>query len=225
MLLYLQMLETPEEKSLFEQICLEYRGLMYHVAYEILHNDQDAEDAVHQAFVKIVENIKKIDDPVCPKTHGYVVTIVEHQAIDQYRKRQKYQTVELIEEIQGTNAHYEGDNDLTKCILQLPARYREMILLRYHYGYTVREIAISFDGTTANCRVSVSADRSTDQISAVIQLWNGSTRIARWTDSGTGYLLFSNSATVSKGKTYELTVDVKINGVSKPQVSIEGTCK
>lgn len=75
------------------------------------------------------------------------------------------------------------------------------------------------------CRVSVSADRSTDQISAVIQLWNGSTRIARWTDSGTGYLLFSNSATVSKGKTYELTVDVKINGVSKPQVSIEGTCK
>ena len=79
--------------------------------------------------------------------------------------------------------------------------------------------------TTANCRVSVSADRSTDQISAVIQLWNGSTRIARWTDSGTGYLLFSNSATVSKGKTYELTVDVKINGVSKPQVSIEGTCK
>ena len=49
MLLYLQMLETPEEKSLFEQIYLEYRGLMYHVAYEILHNDQDAEDAVHQA--------------------------------------------------------------------------------------------------------------------------------------------------------------------------------
>lgn len=59
MLLYLQMLETPEKKSLFEQIYLEYRGLMYHVAYEILHNDQDAEDAVHQAFVKIVENIKK----------------------------------------------------------------------------------------------------------------------------------------------------------------------
>lgn len=60
MLLYLQMLETPEEKSLFEQIYLEYRGLMYHVAYEILHNDQDAEDAVHQAFVKIVENIKQL---------------------------------------------------------------------------------------------------------------------------------------------------------------------
>lgn len=46
MLIYLQMLETPEEKSLFEQIYLEYCGLMFHVAYEILHNEQDAEDAV-----------------------------------------------------------------------------------------------------------------------------------------------------------------------------------
>ena len=117
MLIYLQMLESPEEKSILEQIYLEYRGLMYHVAYEILHNEQDAEDAVHHAFVKIAENIKKITDPVCPKTHSYVVTIVEHQAIDQYRRLQKHPSVELIEEIQGTNAHYEGDNDLTKCIL------------------------------------------------------------------------------------------------------------
>ena len=141
MLIYLQMLETPEEKSLFEQIYLECCGLMFHVAYEILHNEQDAEDAVHQAFVKIAENIKKIDAPVCPKTHSYVVTIVEHQAIDQYRRLQKHPSVELIEEIQGTNAHYEGDNDLTKCILKLPARYREMILLHHHQGYSVREIA------------------------------------------------------------------------------------
>ena len=60
MLIYLQMLESPEEKSILEQIYLEYRGLMYHVAYKILHNEQDAEDAVHHAFVKIAENIKKI---------------------------------------------------------------------------------------------------------------------------------------------------------------------
>lgn len=141
MIVYLSMLETPEEKSKFEQLYLEYKGLMFHVAYEILHNTQDAEDAVHQAFVRIAENIKRIDTPVCPKTHGYVVIIVEHIAIDQYRKRQKRQTVELVEEIQGVDACYEGDNDLTKCILKLPARYREIILLRYRHGYSVREIA------------------------------------------------------------------------------------
>ena len=52
MLIYLQMIDTPEERSKFEQIYLEYKGLMFHVAYDILHNEQDAEDAVHQGFCK-----------------------------------------------------------------------------------------------------------------------------------------------------------------------------
>ena len=141
MVVYLQMLETPEEKSKFEQIYLEYRGLMFHVAYEILQNEQDAEDAVHQALLKIAERINKIEDLKSPKTQSYVVTIVENKAIDQYRKQQKHQTAELIDDIQGMDMQYEGDNDLTKCILKLPARYREMLLLRYHHGYTVKEIA------------------------------------------------------------------------------------
>ena len=38
---YLQMLDTPEEKIRFEQIYLKYRGLMYHVAEDILHNRQE----------------------------------------------------------------------------------------------------------------------------------------------------------------------------------------
>ena len=82
MIIYMQMLETPEEKSKFEQLYLEYKGLMFHVAYEILHNEQDAEDAVHQAFVKIAENIKKIDDPnfVCrefPEWESYYENKIE----------------------------------------------------------------------------------------------------------------------------------------------------
>lgn len=141
MFTYLQMFETLEERSKFEQIYVEYRGLMFHIAYEILHNEQDAEDAVHEAFIKIAENIQKIDNPLCPKTHSYIVTIVENKAIDRYRKLQKHQTIQLIDEIQGMDVHYEGDNNLTKCILKLPARYREVILLHYHHGYSVREIA------------------------------------------------------------------------------------
>lgn len=52
---YLQMLDTPEEKIRFEQIYLKYRGLMYHVANGILHDRQDAEDAVHNAFLRIIK--------------------------------------------------------------------------------------------------------------------------------------------------------------------------
>lgn len=141
MLVYLQMIETPEERSKFEQLYLEYKNIMFYVAFNILHNEQDAEDAVHQAFVKIAENIKKIGEPRCPKTRSYIVIIVERKAIDLYRKRKNHPTAELNHELAGIDVPYEGDDAVSCCILKLPARYREMILLRYHHGYRVREIS------------------------------------------------------------------------------------
>ena len=89
MLVYLTMIESPEDQSKFEKIYLEYKGLMYYVAYKILNNAQDAEDAVHNAFIKIAENINNIDEAVCPKTQNYVVTIVENKAIDTYRSKKR----------------------------------------------------------------------------------------------------------------------------------------
>ena len=50
---YLQMLDTPEEKIRFEQIYTKYRSPMFRTADRILHNAQDAEDAVHNAFLQI----------------------------------------------------------------------------------------------------------------------------------------------------------------------------
>lgn len=84
--------------------------------------------------------------------------------------------------------------------------------------------AISFNGTTANCRVTVSGNHGTDQIEAVVILWNGSEVVEDWYPTGTGSLLFSGTTTVTKGKTYELTVDVTINGLEYDTVSIDGTC-
>ena len=141
MMIYLQMIDTPEGRSKFEQLYLEYRGLMFHVANKILHNEQDAEDMVHQAFLKVAEHIEKIGEPKCPKTQSYIVTIVENQAIDLYRRRQKRQVVALNDELPGVAAVYEGENALAACVLKLPARYREVILLRYFQGYSVKEVA------------------------------------------------------------------------------------
>ena len=141
MLIYLQMIDTPEDRSKFEQIYLMYRGLMFHVANEILHSDQDAEDTVHQAFVNVAKNMKKIGAPNSPKTKGYVVTIVENKAIDLYRRRRRHQMLQLNDDVYGLQATYEGENTLTACILKLPARYREAILLRYVQGYSVKEMA------------------------------------------------------------------------------------
>ena len=117
MIVYLQMIDTPEDRSKFEQIYLEYRGLMFHVANEILHNEQDAEDTVHQAFVNVAKNMEKIGVPNCPKTKGYVVTIVENKAIDLYRRRKRRQALELDDDACGIQVVYEGENTLTACTM------------------------------------------------------------------------------------------------------------
>ena len=141
MLIYLQMIETPEEKSKFEAIYLKHADYMYRVAFAILHNPQDAEDAVHYAFVKIAENIKNVDVPVCLKTRGYVVTIVRNRAIDIYRKKQAHPQAEYRDAIKGVQVEYDGDNQVAACIMKLNERQRNVLILKHHHGYDLHEIA------------------------------------------------------------------------------------
>lgn len=145
MLLYIQMLETPEEKSKFEQLYLGYRDLMFYVANGILHNRQDSEDVVHESFLKIIKIIDKIENSKCPKTRSLIVIITERTAIDLYRRHQKVTVIPLDEEqlclpssieIETT----EKKTDLALAMAKLPAKYRAVLLLRYDHGFSEVEI-------------------------------------------------------------------------------------
>ena len=141
LLVYLQMIETNEDRAKFEQIYTEYKGLMFHIAYQRLQHTQDAEDAVHHAFVKIAENIKKID-PVSPRTKQLVVTIVDNRVTDILRVRGRHPE-EPYEDamMQGGSDHPPCENLLAECILKLPDQQRQVIWLKYQQGYDLRTIA------------------------------------------------------------------------------------
>lgn len=147
MLIYLQMIDSPRKRSQFEQLYERYRGLMYRVAYKILHDEQDAEDAVHQAFLAIARNAGKIFaknfEVNCPETRSLVVIIVERKAIDLLRARRPQ--AELDEYVAGWEFSPPGDSPLVDAMTRLPARYREVLMLRFDSGYTAREIARLFD--------------------------------------------------------------------------------
>ena len=141
MLVYLQLIETEEDKSKFEAIYTEYRYLMQFLANRRLHNEQDAEDAVHQVFVKIAEKIKTIE-PVSPKTKRLIVLMIENTVTDMLRKRSKhpgeeYRDVDLL-----TPVPAYGDKELLdECIWKLSEQQRTVIWLKYFDGYSLREIA------------------------------------------------------------------------------------
>lgn len=143
MLIYLQMLETPEEKITFEQLYRKYRGLMYHIAYNILHNESDAEDAVHQAFVSIIQHFKKITDIESPQTKAFCVIIVERKALTILRSKAKIIDIYDIEQ-KGVEIPLPGDSGLADSMSRLPAKYREVLLLRFYFGYSPHEIANIF---------------------------------------------------------------------------------
>lgn len=152
MLIYLQMIETPEDRSKFEIIYEEYRNMLYARANYILRNDLDAEDATHQAFLKIAENIKKISDPKCPQTKSYIVIILEHCAIDIHRRKKKYPAIALIPESVAIPIDYTGSNELARCLSKLPPRERQILLLRHYHGFSLKEIAKMLDLTYSNIK-------------------------------------------------------------------------
>ncbi|RRH15882.1 RNA polymerase sigma factor, partial [Clostridioides difficile] len=78
-----------EERIKFEEIYIKYKKLMFYVANQILKDDVLAEDAVHSSFLKIIDNLDKVNDVNSPKTKGFVVIIVKRISINIYNRRKK----------------------------------------------------------------------------------------------------------------------------------------
>lgn len=141
MLVYLQMIENEDDRSKFIQIYRRYVGLMFHIASKYLINQCDREDAVQMAFEAIIRNIKKLSDVDCPQTHSYIVITIESKSIDVLRGIQAKAGVPFDDNTEGISIDLPGDNGLADALAQLPARYREILLLRYDCGYTTKDLA------------------------------------------------------------------------------------
>ena len=164
MFIYLAMIDSPDEKQKFEIIYKTYRQLMYYVANHILGNTQDAEDIVHDAFLKIIEILENIDDPECPQTKSLIVTITENKAIDLYRRRRSKSTIPFEEEYIGVPQQSEIDRSedhekLVRAIALLPGNYREALLLKYAWGYSMEEAAVILSTSKENVKKTIQRAR------------------------------------------------------------------
>lgn len=145
-LIYLQILESEEEKSFFAELYSRYKNDMYWAAYHLLRNEFDAEDAVHEAMMAVIKNLDKLDGVDNYRTRGYLVTAAESKAYD--RLRVKKDEVSLYEDQISVIADHSIEEMLQKdssglfiAIASLNPRYREMITMRFALGYSTKEIA------------------------------------------------------------------------------------
>ena len=163
MLVYLAMIDSPDDRHKFEVIYNTYKQLMYYIANNILGDIKDSEDVVHEAFLKI-DIFEKIDNPTSPQTRSLIVTITENKAIDLYRKRKKINIVPFEEEYLGVPEQSKIDQIanqevIAKAILSLPGRYREVLLLKYAQGYSMDEIAVILSMTRENVKKTIQRAR------------------------------------------------------------------
>ena len=123
-----------------DAVCETYAVMMYGVAFRILADELDAEDAVAESLEKIYRNIDKVSEIDSPQTKGYVVTVIRNTAINIYNRNKRRKTVPL-EAVREPAAAESGNSGLSRCIDRLPERERRILILRYHYGYTEEEAA------------------------------------------------------------------------------------
>ncbi len=93
LMMYLNLVDTPEEKSKFKQLYDKYRNLMFFCAKEILKDDGLAQDAVQEALIKLTKYLKKINEVDCHKTKHFIVIIVESASKDIYRREKRQKSI------------------------------------------------------------------------------------------------------------------------------------
>ncbi|MDE7319206.1 MAG: RNA polymerase sigma factor [Lachnospiraceae bacterium] len=117
-------------------LCLD---AVYRTALSCCKNQQDAEDVVQTAFLKLLE----CDTPFQDEEHvrRWLIRVALNEAHSIWRSFWR-RNVFSLEEQTAEPAFSEPENsELFYAVQKLPVRYREVVHLYYYEDYSIREIA------------------------------------------------------------------------------------
>ena len=161
------LIEDDEDRRFLESVYLEYHRLMYAQALRVTRNPQAAEDAVSDSLIALTRKISLLRTMECNKLRSYVVITVRHTAISLLNrgKRQRLDGSVAVEDLSGGAPvdsrllEEAGMERIKRCILALPPREKEMMLMRYFREMTDEEIAAETGLRAVSVRVHLSRAR------------------------------------------------------------------
>lgn len=120
------------------------------------NNSQLAEDLCSDVFIKVYEKIDSFD-PTKSSVSTWIFTITRNTLIDYYRTRRVFSEVpEELEDDQSIEddvCNQEQLEILAKALEHLDERQRNIIVLRYYSGKTLKEIAQTLDISYAYVKI------------------------------------------------------------------------
>ena len=121
-----------------------YKNMLYNASWRIFKNKQDAEDAVHDSFIKGFQKIHQIADDT--NLGGWLKRIAINHSLDILRKRKRIwiddieikdeEVEELFDEENNTSIEF-----IKECIDNLDEKYRIILILYLIEDYNHREIS------------------------------------------------------------------------------------
>jgi RNA polymerase sigma-70 factor (ECF subfamily) len=120
------------DRDAFEMIIRTHSRALFAIAYGILQNREEAEDAVQDALIKAWKSRWRVRDP--EKFPAWLATIARYRARDVFRKRRTIPlpaTIEEAVEASEPTADPDLDRQLHSALAALPEVHRSALTLRY----------------------------------------------------------------------------------------------
>ncbi len=156
-------LDERKSKQKLEELYRYYRQDMFVIANKILDNVENAEDAVHDAFVVIARKVDVIDDIYAKETAKYIRVIVKNKAIRIYNRCKRGEVLtddfnylsylsEKLPDVESQIEKKEVLSSVNHMLAELPEKYRQVLYLYYYNNASYAEIADVLDLKEANVR-------------------------------------------------------------------------
>lgn len=118
----------------FEAAYEKYADMLYRIALSYLNNADDAEDAVHDTFLKYIHHLLRFRD------EGHERAWLIRVTINRCKDLLKYQVHHPLEDAMELAAP-EAENSMAALLSQLEVPYRMVMVLHYLEGFSVEETA------------------------------------------------------------------------------------
>ncbi len=135
--------KTKDLDKLYEK----YHLLVYKLAYIITRNRTDSEDITQELFVKLCYNSPSFKSEAHER--AWIIRVTQNLSINLIKKA--YRRRETGTENFYVPAENKEDNTLS-LIMELPQKYKSIVVLYYYFGYSVDEIASALRLSISNVK-------------------------------------------------------------------------
>lgn len=125
------------DETVYSRMVREHSGMLLRLASTRLDSTADAEDAVQEAFLRLLTARPVFRD--AGHERAWLIRTTLQRASDIRRRAERRRAVPLEEASEA--AAPDGDSELLAAVRSLPEKYSAPVHLHYYEGYSIKEIA------------------------------------------------------------------------------------